>query len=181
MGRIAREAAGRSGVNIESLLETLVSAAAAELTTYYHYAILGAHSLELGDQLLWEIINDIRAEDRVHFDTLVSRIYELDGALPADLHAFADHAGQVSPALPDTPGALVAQLAESEQRAIARYTALCAFTADRDHRTHDLALAIRREEFEHHAWLAEYLGTAPQPHFHRGYRGSAPFTTRAAP
>jgi len=176
MGRIARETAERSGLVVESLLEKLISAAAAELSTYYHYAILAAHSRELGDQFLSDVITDIRAEDRVHFDMLVRRIYELDGALPPDLHSFTDLPDRESPSLPESHGTLVSLLAESKHRAIARYTALCELTAGHDQRTHDLLLAIHREEREHQAWLAEYLGIPPEPRFHRGFRGHAPYT-----
>jgi len=63
-------------------------------------------------------------------------------------------------------------LVAAERCAIGRYNAVCNYTAGKDHRTYDLALAILHEEIEHEAWFSEFLGEGPSGHFRRSGTGS---------
>jgi ferritin-like protein len=64
-------------VNVDELIELLVTNAAAELTTYYYYTILRANLIGLDGETIKEIAETARIEDRNHFEALVPRIYEL--------------------------------------------------------------------------------------------------------
>ncbi|NRQ40439.1 DNA protection protein DPS [Nonomuraea sp. NN258] len=172
---LARERVERAGVAVPALIDRLVSAARAELIAVYRCTILIAEPPGPGGEGLREILADIRAEDRRHFDALVGRVYELDGRLPDDLGRFlGESAGSPPEPGPDAsdPGTAFAGYA---RRAVAPYTELCELTAGRDHRTHRLAEAIRVEKLEHQAWLAEFFGTGPPGRFRRGFRGRSPF------
>lgn len=80
----------KAGINVNQLLELLVSNAAAELTTYYYYTVLRVNLIGLEGEGLKVIAEDARLEDRNHFEALVPRIYELGGKLPEDMKAFHD-------------------------------------------------------------------------------------------
>jgi ferritin-like protein len=69
-------------------------------------------------------------------------------------------------------------LLQAEQCAVNGYTHLCNLTAGKDHRTHDLVLAILNEEIEHEAWFAEFLGHGPSGHFRRRQVGESPFVSK---
>jgi len=152
-----------------------------------------------------EIIEDARIEDRNHFEALVPRIYELGGRLPEDIRTFADEAGCPDAYLPESLGGttkarkasssstafgaypktgtdrmrdLMTVLVEAERCAIRTYTDLCDYTAGKDHRTYELALAILHEEVEHEAWFSEFLGEGPSGHFRRGTPGTSPYVSR---
>lgn len=170
MGNIAREIVERAGIDVGVLIGKLASAARAELATYYRYTIF---SIQSQDRQLRDILDDIRAEDRRHFDALITRVHELDGRLPPTLGTFA--AG-----LPhdETPDDLLATLIDRERQAVAAFSDLYDFTEGKDHRTCDLALAILNEETEHEAWLCELLGADPPARFRRGFRGRSPYLTR---
>ncbi len=90
MAKVAREMVEKAGVNLNQLLELLVSNAAAELTTYYYYTILRVNLIGMEGEGLKVIAEDARLEDRNHFEALVPRIYELGGKLPEDMKAFHD-------------------------------------------------------------------------------------------
>jgi ferritin-like protein len=90
MAKVAREMVEKAGVNINQLLELLVSNAAAELTTYYYYTILRVNLIGLEGEGLKVIAEDARLEDRNHFEALIPRIYELGGKLPEDMKKFHD-------------------------------------------------------------------------------------------
>jgi ferritin-like protein len=152
MKLVAREMVEKAGVNVDELLKLLVSNAAAELTTFYYYTILRINLIGLEGEGLKEIAEDARIEDRNHFEALVPRIYELGGKLPDDMKA--------------------------EQCAVRGYTNICNFTAGKDHRTYDLALAILNEEVEHEAWFAEFLRMGPSGHFRRRRVGESPFVSK---
>ena len=81
MTKVAREVVEKAGVNVDKLLELLVKNASAELTTYYYYTILRANLIGLEGEILKEIAEIARIEDRNHFEALVPRIYELRGKL----------------------------------------------------------------------------------------------------
>ncbi len=205
MGRVAREMVEQAGVDVNVLLEKLVAAAGAEFTTFYYYTILRVNAIGLEGEGMKEIIEDARIEDRNHFEALVPRIYELGGRLPEDIRTFADVAGCPDAYLPDSLGGessarkapssttdmgaypslegqavrdLLMVLVEAERCAIRTYTDICNYTAGKDHRTYELALAILNEEIEHEAWFSEFLGEGPSGHFRRGAPGASPHVSR---
>jgi ferritin-like protein len=73
---------------------------------------------------------------------------------------------------------LLTVLVEAERCAIRTYTDICNFTAGKDHRTYELALAILNEEIEHESWFSEFLGEGPSGHFRRGTPGASPYVGR---
>jgi len=52
-------------------------------------------------------------------------------------------------------------LGKAERQAFGVYTALGKYTAGNEHRTYDLALAIRHEEVEHEAWFSDFISCIP--------------------
>jgi ferritin-like protein len=169
MKLVSREMVEKAGVNVDELLKLLVSNAAAELTTFYYYTILRINLIGMEGEGLKEIAEDARVEDRNHFEALVPRIYELGGKLPDDMKEFHD--------LQDI-NAILEVLLKAEQCAVRGYTHICNLTAGKDHRTHDLALAILNEEIEHEAWFAEFLAQGPSGHFRRRQVGESPFVSK---
>ncbi len=68
-------------------------------------------------------------------------------------------------------------LVEAERCAVRGYAKICNITADKDHRTYDLAQSILNEEIEHESWVSEFLGEGPSGHFLR--RGdTSPFVSK---
>jgi len=169
-----------AGVDVDHLIDLLVKNAAAELTTFYYYTILRVNLTGLEGETIKEIAETARIEDRNHFEALVPRIYELGGALPADMVAFHNISGCPPASLPDDPTdikAMLTVLVEAERCAVRQYTHLCNLTAGKDHRTYDLALSILNEEIEHESWFSEFLGEGPSGHFLR--RGeTSPFVSK---
>lgn len=181
MAKVAREMVEKAGVNVDELLELLVSNAAAELTTFYYYTILRVNLIGLEGEGVKQIAEDARIEDRNHFEALVPRIYELGGKLPEDMKKFHDISACPPAKLPKDPSntkALLKVLLEAERCAVRGYTNICNITAGKDHRTYDLALAILHEEIEHEAWFSEFLGEGPSGHFGRRTPGESPFVSK---
>ncbi|HYR62637.1 MAG TPA: DNA protection during starvation protein [Actinomycetota bacterium] len=189
MAKVARQMVEEAGLDVNVLLEKLIAAAGAEFTTFYYYTILRVGAIGMEGEGLKEIIEDARIEDRNHFEALTPRIYELGGELPRDIRKFADIAGCPDAYLPDslaggkTPSGpsttdLLNVLVEAERCAVRTYTDICNYTAGKDHRTYDLALAILNEEIEHEAWFSEFLGEGPSGHFRRGAPGDSPYVRR---
>jgi ferritin-like protein len=69
-------------------------------------------------------------------------------------------------------------LVEAGRCAIRTYTEICNKTFGRDHRTHEVVLAIPHEEVEHEAWFSEYLGEGPGGHFRRSAPGASSYVPR---
>jgi len=189
MAKVARQMVEEAGLDVNVLLEKLIAAAGAEFTTFYYYTILRVAAIGMEGEGVKEIIEDARIEDRNHFEALTPRIYELGGELPRDIRKFADIAGCPDAYLPDslaggkTPSGpsttdLLNVLVEAERCAVRTYTDICNYTAGKDHRTYDLALAILNEEIEHEAWFSEFLGEGPSGHFRRGAPGDSPYVAR---
>jgi len=181
MAGVAREMVEKAGVDVDKLLELLVSNAAAELTTFYYYTILRVNLIGLQGEGVKQIAEDARIEDRNHFEALVPRIYELGGKLPEDMKEFHDISACPPAKLPKDPSdtkALLKVLLEAERCAVRGYTNVCNITAGKDHRTYDLALAILHEEIEHEAWFSEFLGEGPSGHFGRRTPGESPFVSK---
>ncbi len=170
MARVAREMVEKAGVNVDKLLELLVTNAAAELTTFYYYTILRFNLIGLEGETVKEIAETARIEDRNHFEALVPRIYELDGKLPGDMKEFHDCSACPPARLPEDANdvqAILKVLVEAERCAVRGYTEICHMTAGKDHRTYGLAQAILNEEIEHESWFSEFLGEGPSGHFLR--------------
>jgi ferritin-like protein len=183
MAKVAREMVEKSGINVDELLELLVSNAAAELTTFYYYTILRANLIGLEGEGVKEIAETARIEDRNHFEALVPRIYELGGELPRNMNDFHDMSACPPAYLPKDPTdvkAILKVLVEAERCAVRGYTHVCNLTAGKDHRTYELALSILNEEIEHESWFSEFLGEGPSGHFMRTGETS-PFVRRFMP
>ena len=181
MKLVAREMVEKAGVDVDKLLQLLISNAAAELTTFYYYTILRINLIGLEGEGLKEIAEDARIEDRNHFEALVPRIYELGGKLPDDMNEFHDMSACPPARLPANPGnvqEILQVLLKAEQCAVRGYTNICNVTAGKDHRTYGLALAILNEEIEHEAWFAEFLAMGPSGHFRRRRVGESPFVSK---
>lgn len=181
MPKVAKEVVANSGLNVEEVVQLLVSNAAAELTTFYYYTILRVNLIGMEGEGLKQIAEDARIEDRNHFEALVPRIYELDGKLPESMVDFHNMSACPPARLPENPRdvtAIMRVLLEAERCAVRGYNAICDLTAGKDHRTHDLALAILHEEIEHEAWFAEFLGEGPSGHFARRTAGESPFVSK---
>jgi ferritin-like protein len=180
MARVARETVEKAGVNVDQLVELLVKNAAAELTTFYYYTILRVNLIGLQGEGIKEIAETARIEDRNHFEALVPRIYELGGALPADMKKFHDMSACPPASLPKDPhdvDSILKVLVDAERCAVRGYSQICNMTAGKDHRTYDLALAILNEEIEHESWFSEFLGEGPSGHYLR--RGdTSPFVSK---
>jgi ferritin-like protein len=181
MAKVAREMVEKAGIDVAKLLDLLVRNAAAELTTYYYYTILRANLIGLEGEGVKKIAEDARIEDRNHFEALVPRIYELGGKLPEDMKQFHDISACPPAKLPQDPTdvkAILKVLVDAERCAVRGYTAICNYTAGKDHRTYDLALAILHEETEHEAWFSEFLGEGPSGHVERESVGNSPFVSK---
>ena len=184
MAQVARDMVVKAGIDLDKLLDMLVKNAAAELTTYYYYTILRVNLIGMDGEGLKEITEDARIEDRNHFEALVPRIYELGGKLPQDMKAFHDISACPPANLPPDPTdvkAMLNVLVKAERCAVNGYTAICNYTAGKDHRTYDLAIAVLHEAVEPEAWFSEFLGEGPSGHFRRSGSGSArnsPYTSK---
>ncbi len=171
----------RAGINVTELIDKLKKAAAAEFTTYYYYTLLRMHCSGLEGEQVKEIAEDARLEDRLHFETIAPRIYELGGELYKDLRELHDDAACSAAYLPQDPSdvrAVLKVLLDAERCAVAIYTDICNFTFGKDHRTYDLSLAILHEEVEHEEWFQELLEGRPSGHFRRRRPGEGPYTQK---
>ncbi|MBX8632314.1 MAG: DNA protection protein DPS [Thermoplasmata archaeon YP2-bin.285] len=179
---VGREEIEKAGVDVDRLIDKLVKAVAAELTTYYYYTILRMHLTGIDGEGLKEIAEDARLEDRMHFELMTPRIYELGGSIPRDIRKFADMAACPDAYLPDDwsdPKSILKVLLEAEQCAIRVWTEVCHITAGgKDPRTYDLAQRILTEEVEHEAWFLELLYGRPSGHFRRRFPGEGPRSSK---
>jgi len=156
---VARELVEWSGVDAECLIDLLVERAVGEMGNYYYYTLLRMHLVGVEGEALRGVIDDAREEDRHHFETLVSRIYELGGRLPATFSGELGTLGSLRnlPAEADVPQILPVLL-KSAEASVRAYTDLCALTSGKDNRTYNLVLAILHEEIAHQVWFLEFLG-----------------------
>jgi ferritin-like protein len=179
---VGREEIAKAGVDVDKLIDKLVRAVAAEFTTYYYYTILRMHLTGLEGEGLKEIAEDARLEDRLHFELMTPRIYELGGTIPNDIKKFAEMAACPDAYLPDNwkdPKSILKVLLEAEQCAIRVWTEVCQMTAGgKDPRTYDLAQRILTEEVEHEAWFLELLYGRPSGHFRRRFPGEGPRSSK---
>jgi ferritin-like protein len=181
MSKVDRGLVEKAGIDVKVLIDKLKKAAAAEFTTYYYYTLLRMHCIGLDGEAIKESAEDARLEDRLHFETIVPRIYELGGELYRDLRELHDDAACSAPYLPADVSdlkAIVRVLLEAERCAVRIYHDICDYTHGKDPRTYDLSLAILHEEVEHEAWFEELLGEGPSGHFRRRAPGEGPYTTK---
>lgn len=181
MAKVNRELIEKAGIDIKVLIDKLKKAAAAEFTTYYYYTLLRMHCSGPEGEGIKEIVEDARLEDRLHFEALVPRIYELGGDLYRDLKELHDDAACPAAYLPTDPKdikAILKVLVEAERCAVRVYTDICNYTLGKDPRSYDLSLAILHEEVEHESWFEELLGEGPSGHFRRRYPGEGPYTKK---
>ena len=117
--------------------------------------------------------------DLGHFESCLSRIYELGGMLPNDAEEFIRMAGveflQLPPNKNDIKEILKKCLA-AEQGAIVNWDKVCNMTYGKDHATYDVAKDILREEIEHEAWFLEPLYGRTSGHMRRKFPGERPHT-----
>jgi ferritin-like protein len=158
-----------AGVDIDELLELLITNASAELSTFYYYTLLRVNLIGLEGEGIKEIAESARIEDRNHFEALFPRIYELGGELPNDLSKFHEISACPPARLPENPTTeqILHVLVEAERCAVRGYTQICNLTAGKDHRTYALAQAILNEEIQHESWFSEFLGEGPSGHYLR--------------
>ncbi len=186
---VARQMVERAGVDVKQLINKLRKALAAEFTTYYYYTILRNHCVGPEYEGLKEIVEDARLEDRLHFEALVPRVYELGGDLWRDIREMADDAGCPDAYLPeglsvdkpktaDDMRKVIKVLLEAERCAVRVYTEICGITNAKDFRTFELSLAILHEEIEHESWFEEYFEGKPSGHFRRRFPGEGPYTQK---
>ncbi|XRH76106.1 MAG: DNA protection during starvation protein [Candidatus Methanosuratincola verstraetei] len=178
---VGREMVEKAGVDVDLLIQKLKRAAAAEFTTYYYYTLLRMHCTGLEGEAIKEVVEDARLEDRLHFETLVPRIYELGGELYRDLRDLHEDAACSAAYLPENPNdvkEILRVLLEAERCAVRVYTEICEMTHGKDPRTYDISLAILHEEVEHEAWFQELLEGRPSGHFRRRIPGEGPYTQK---
>lgn len=74
----------QNGVDINELVRLLVYNASVEFTAYYYFTNLRMHCTGSDGESIKGVIEDARLEDLSHFESSLSRIYELGGMLPND-------------------------------------------------------------------------------------------------
>lgn len=170
----------QAGIDIDELLNLLITNAASEMSTYYHYMILRCNLIGIEGETIKEITEAARVEDRNHYEALVTRIYELGGNLPDNLSDFYNMASCSHAKLPQDQHNvkdILTTLVRAERCAMAGYNKICNYTMGKDHRTYDLSLAILHEETEHESWFSEFLSEGPSGHFMRKGE-SSPFVRK---
>jgi ferritin-like protein len=99
------------------------------------------------------IIEDARLEDLSHFESCLSRIYELGGILPIDAQEFIRMSGCEFLQLPSPKRTdlkeILKKCLKAEQGAIVNWNRLCNLTIGKDPATYDIAIDILKEEIEH--------------------------------
>src|SRR5437867_11682848 len=67
----------QNGLDVKELIKALVYNASVEFTAYYYFTNLRAHCTGMEGESLKGVIEDARLEDLSHFESCLSRIYEL--------------------------------------------------------------------------------------------------------
>jgi len=171
----------QNGINVEELIKMLVYNASVEFTAYYYFANLRAHCTGPDGESMKGVIEDARLEDLSHFESCLSRIYELGGSLPIDAQDFIRMSGVEFLQLPTNRTDIKEILKKclvGEQGAIVNWNKVCSMTIGKDPATYDLAKDILREETEHEAWFLELLYGRPSGHLRRRFPGESPHTSK---
>ena len=171
----------QNGADIKEIIKQLVYNASVEFTAYYYFTNLRMHCTGMEGEEIKGIIEDARLEDLSHFESSLSRIYELGGSLPNDAQAFIKMSGceflQLPPNKTDIKSILEKCL-KAEQGAIVNWNKMCKMTFNKDFATYDVAKDILREEIEHEAWFLELLYGRPSGHMRRKFPGERPHTQK---
>jgi len=171
----------QNGVNIDKLIKQLVLNCSVEFTAYYYFTNIRAHCTGVEGESIKGVIEDARLEDLSHFESCLSRIYELGGMLPNDALEFIRMSGceflQLPPKKTDIKRILKKCLV-AEQGAIVNWNKACNMTHGKDPATYDIAKDILREEIEHEAWFLELLYERPSGHMRRKFSGERPHTNK---
>jgi len=171
----------QNGVDIDELIRLLVYNASVEFTAYYYFTNLRMHCTGVEGEGIKGVIEDARLEDLSHFESCLSRIYELGGSLPNDATEFIKMSGceflQLPPNKTDLR-AIMEKCLKAEQGAIVNWNKICQMTHGKDPATYDVAKDILREEIEHIAWFLELLYGRPSAHMRRKFPGERPHTAK---
>ena len=171
----------QNGVNIDELIKQLVLNCSVEFTAYYYFTNLRAHCTGTEGESIKGVIEDARLEDLSHFESCLSRIYELGGMLPNDAQEFIRMSGCEFLQLPlkkTDIREILKKCLVAEQGAIVNWNKVCDMTSDKDPATYDVAKDILREEIEHEAWFLELLYGRPSGHMRRRFSGERPHTNK---
>ena len=169
----------QNGVNVGALIKQLVYNASVEFTAYYYFTNLRAHCTGEHGESIKGVIEDARLEDLSHFESCLSRIYELGGSLPNDAQEFIKMSGCEFLQLPKKKTdvkEIMKKCLLAEQGAIVNWNKVCKMTYGKDPATYDVAKDVLREEIEHEAWFLELLYGRPSGHMRRKYPGERPHT-----
>ncbi|MGQ0638651.1 MAG: DNA protection during starvation protein [Nitrososphaerota archaeon] len=169
----------QNGVNVDELVKQLVINASVEFAAYYYFTNLRMHCTGVEGEGIKGVVEDARLEDLSHFESILSRIYELGGSLPNDAQEFIRMSGceflQLPPNRTDL-AEIMKKCLKAEQGAIVNWNKVCNMTYGKDPATYDVAKDILREEIEHEAWFLELLYGRPSAHMRRKYSGERPHT-----
>ena len=169
----------QNGVNVDELIKQLVINASVEFAAYYYFTNLRMHCVGIEGEGVKGVVEDARLEDLSHFESILSRIYELGGSLPNDAQEFIKMSGceflQLPPNKTDLKE-IMKKCLKAEQGAIVNWNKICNMTYGKDPATYDVAKDILREEIEHEAWFLELLYGRPSAHMRRRYPGERPHT-----
>ncbi|MDQ4074196.1 MAG: DNA protection protein DPS [Thermoproteota archaeon] len=172
----------QNGVNVQEINKLLVYNASVEFTAYYYFTNLRMHCTGTDGESIKEVIEDARLEDLSHFESCLSRIYELGGSIPNNAEEFIRMSGCEFLQLPSPNKTdmreILKKCLKAEQGAIVNWNKLCNITIGKDPATYDLAKDILREEIEHESWFLELLYGRPSGHMKRKYHGESPHTAK---
>ena len=170
----------QNGINIDEITKLLIYNASVEFTAYYYFINLRMHCTGQEGESIKGVIEDARLEDLSHFESSLSRIYELGGILPIDAQEFIKMSGCKFLQLPSPKRTdlkeILKKCLKAEQGAIVNWNKLCNLTIGKDPATYDIAKDILREEIEHESWFLELLYERPSGHMRRKYPGERPHT-----
>jgi ferritin-like protein len=130
-----------------------------------------------------QIAEDTRVEDRNHFEALVPRIFaNFGGKLPDSVVEFRNISACRSASGSIQCEDHVADPRRAAERcAVCDSTQVCNMTFAKDHRTHDLALAILHEAIDQEVWFSAFLGRSPSSHYSREGGQTRPTLASSSP
>ena len=170
----------QNGINVNEIIKLLVYNASVEFTAYYYFTNLRMHCTGQEGESIKGVIEDARLEDLSHFESCLSRIYELGGILPIDAQEFIRMSGCEFLQLPSPNKTdlkeILNKCLKAEQGALVNWNRLCNLTIGKDPATYDIAKDILKEEIEHESWFLELLYERPSGHMRRRYPGERPHT-----
>src|SRR6476660_5312261 len=121
----------QNGANVDEIVKGLVSNASVEFTAYYYFTNLRMHCTGMEGEGIKGVIEDARLEDLSHFESCLSRIYELGGSLPNDAQAFIKMSGCEFLQLPSNKTdikSILEKCLKAEQGAIVNWNKMCKMT-----------------------------------------------------